>query len=70
MDPVVEYPHADRSHTRGASPAAPEDVDRIVRETRQQFVGAFAAQCERIAAVGEAAGDGARTAIAVASASP
>jgi two-component system, cell cycle response regulator len=62
MDRVIDQRHADRPNSVGASSAAPDDVDRVVRETRQQFVGGFAAQCERIAAAAES-GTGAGQAI-------
>ena len=39
-----------------AATATPDDVSRVLRETRQQFVGAFAGQCDTIAAAADQSG--------------
>ena len=53
MDPVIGNHQTEHLPACAVSTAAPDDVDRVLRETRQQFAAVFAWMCDNIAAPGD-----------------
>jgi DNA-binding response OmpR family regulator len=49
MDAVVKKPHNEPPRASAVSAAAADNVDAVLHEARQQFMGAFSSQCDTIA---------------------